>query len=100
MKCLLTGFFWGAFLIASPDLIVAQDLSVLTDQPGKQLELLLMRQFHQHLDKRLEAYEALNSREDCENWQHARREFFIRQLGGFPTRTPLNAKVVDRKSVV
>jgi dienelactone hydrolase len=70
------------------------DLNVLTDQPGKQLELLLKRKFSSHLDRRRSAYDALKSRADCKIWQRKRREFFVRQLGGFPKRTPLNAKIV------
>ena len=37
------------------------DLTVLTNQPGKQLELLLKRQFNRQVDKRTEAYNALKS---------------------------------------
>ncbi len=32
-----------------------EDLTVLTNQPGKQLELLLMRTFNQPVEQRLEA---------------------------------------------
>ncbi len=46
-----------------------EDLTVLTNQPGKQLELLLMRQFNQQVDQRLETYNAIKSRADCEKWQ-------------------------------
>ncbi|MBP90373.1 MAG: hypothetical protein CMJ64_27320 [Planctomycetaceae bacterium] len=70
------------------------DLTVFTDQPGKQLELLLKRQFNEQLDRRLEAYNAIKSRADCEKWQQAGREFFQKQIGGLPKRTPLNAKIV------
>ena len=70
------------------------DLTVLTDVPGKQLERLLKRQFDEHLDRRLEAYNSIKSRADCEKWQRERRDFFIRQIGGLPERTPLNAKIV------
>ncbi|MBC8356569.1 MAG: acetylxylan esterase [Planctomycetes bacterium] len=86
----------AAFLLCLPlDSVAADDeLTVLTDAPGKQLEQLLMREFHSHLDRRLEAYNALKSRADCEKWQRERRKFFIRQIGGFPQRTPLNAKIV------
>ena len=93
MKSLLAGLGFG-FLLMSFSSVVADDLTVLTDEPGKQLEALLMRQFYRHLDNRLEAYGDLNSREDCQRWQRDRREFFIRQLGGFPERTPLNANIV------
>ncbi len=83
-------YFASAITVA----VAGDELTVLTNQPGKQLELLLERQFHEQLDRRLEAYNALRSRADCEKWQRERREFFIRQLGGFPERTPLNAETV------
>jgi len=70
------------------------DLSVLTDQPGKQLEWLLKRQFSQQLDQRLTAYQALQSQTDCKTWQQERRAFFLRQIGGLPERTPLQAVTV------
>mgnify|MGYP001223359530 CR=1 FL=1 len=70
------------------------NLTVLTNQPGKQLELLLKRQFNRQVDQRTEAYNAIKSRADCERWQRERREYFIRQIGGFPERTPLKAKTV------
>lgn len=70
------------------------DLNVLADQPGKQLELLLNRQFNEQLDRRLAAYNAIGSRADCAKWQRERRDFFLRQIGGLPERTPLNAKTV------
>jgi len=70
------------------------DMTVLSNAPGKQLELMLMRQLYEHLDRRLEAYTAIKSRADCEKWQRERREFFLKQIGGLPERTPLNAQVV------
>jgi cephalosporin-C deacetylase-like acetyl esterase len=42
------------------------------------------------LDRRVEAFEKLESREQLQAWQTERREFFLRKLGGFPERTPLN----------
>lgn len=72
----------------------ADDLTVLTDEPKKQLQQLLMRECYQQLDRRREAFEALKGRADCEKWQSERRAFFLQQIGGLPERTPLNAKVV------
>ena len=77
------------------------DLTVLTETPdgvapGKQFEVYLKQQFYKQLDDRRVAFEALKSRADCEKWQNARREFFVRQLGGFPERTPLDARIVGR----
>ncbi len=64
--------------------------------PGKLLEVALKRQFDQHLDDRRAALAAIKSKAECEKWQKARREFFVKQLGGFPERTPLNPKIVGR----
>ncbi len=91
MKYLAT-IFLPVVMIAG--VTAEDDLAVLTDQSGKQLEQLLMREFYQHLDRRLESYDALKSRADCEKWQQERRDFFIRQIGGLPERTPLNAEIV------
>lgn len=72
----------------------ADQLTVLTDDPQKGLQKLLMREFHQHLDRRREAYDGLKTRADCARWQRERREFFLKQIGGLPERTPLNAQIV------
>lgn len=84
----------------------AQSLLVLAQPPADSSSLsvlpnakdsvynALVEQAHAALDKRREAFEKLESIEDCQAWQKARREFFIEQLGGFPDKTPLNAKVV------
>ena len=42
------------------------------------------------LDRRVEAYEKLETPEQLKTWQTDRREFFVRNIGGFPGRTPLN----------
>ena len=80
---------------------LAEDLTVLTETPagippGKQFEVYLKQQFSQLVDRRLEAYETVKTREDCSKWQKERREFFLQQLGGFPERTPLNPRIVGR----
>ncbi|HET6879318.1 MAG TPA: SGNH/GDSL hydrolase family protein, partial [Pirellulales bacterium] len=46
--------------------------------------------------ERREKFERLAAPEDCRRWQQERKEFFLRQLGGFPDRTPLDAQVVGR----
>ena len=79
----------------------AEDLTVLTETadgmaPGKQFEVYLKQQLYQHVERRLEAYEAVKTRADCARWQEQRREFFVSQLDGFPERTPLNATIVGR----
>jgi len=46
------------------------------------------------LDQRKAAFEKVKTPAHVAAWQQQRRDFFLRQLGGFPERVPLNAKVV------
>lgn len=92
---------WIFLILASAIALAAgdEDLTVLTETedgvpPGKELEIYLKREFEAHLDRRLEAFENIKSQADCEAWQTARREFFLRQIGGLPERTPLNPEIV------
>lgn len=45
------------------------------------------------LDARRKAYEALKTADDIKTYQYRLRGHFIESLGGFPERTPLNARV-------
>ncbi|MBM3333467.1 acetylxylan esterase, partial [Candidatus Sumerlaeota bacterium] len=54
----------------------------------------LQRQAYEALARRREAYEKLKTPDEIQAYQQRVREFFVGQLGGFPERTPLNAKVV------
>lgn len=83
-------------LLSSLLLPAAEDLTVLTNEPGRQLEYRLKREFDQHVERRLKEFEALKTPADLEKWQRERREFFVKQIGGFPERTALNAKVVGK----
>ncbi|MBI1314814.1 hypothetical protein GC176_26260 [bacterium] len=60
------------------------------------LELELRHEIGEGLIARWRKFLALKSRAECEEWARERREFFVRQIGGFPERTPLNARVVKR----
>lgn len=87
------------FLLTVGTVAFAEDLAVLTDTPdgippGKQFEVYLKQRLYQHVERRLEAYETVKTRADCEKWQNERREFFVRQLDGFPERTPLKTRIV------
>ena len=70
----------------------ALSLSVLPNAKDSVYQSLA-GQTHQAVEKRREQYEQLDTLEKCQAWQKSRREFFIRQLGGLPDRTPLEAKV-------
>ncbi|MEO8496010.1 MAG: acetylxylan esterase, partial [Planctomycetota bacterium] len=54
----------------------------------------LQREAYAALDRRDEAYEQLKTPEQIQAYQQRLRAFFVQQLGGFPERTPLNAKTV------
>jgi len=63
--------------------------------PGKQLEQWLKNEFYKQVEHRSAAFEKmLKSEVACRAWQAERREFFTRQIGGFPERTPLNPQIV------
>ncbi len=91
-----------AALLVTPlaALRAAEDLAVLKPAvdgvaPGKQLELWLKNEFYRQVDRRSAAFEKMiKSEAACRAWQRERREFFLRQIGGLPERTPLNARIV------
>lgn len=73
-----------------------EDLTCLTDAQRAEAALYgqLQREAGAALDRRAEAFEQLQTSEDIRAYQQRLREFFVRQLGGFPERTPLNAQTV------
>src|SRR6187401_3483001 len=80
---------------------VAEDLQCLKMQPGEPAASTLFyaslqKQAYAALDRRQVSYEALKTEEQIEAYQQRLRELFIEQLGGFPDRTPLNARVVGK----
>jgi len=97
----ITTIFALLFLIPAPGR-AAEDWAVLKPTadgvaPGKQLELWLKQEFYRQVDRRSEAFEkTIKSESACRAWQAQRREFFLRQIGGLPERTPLNPRIVGR----
>jgi cephalosporin-C deacetylase-like acetyl esterase len=73
-----------------------EDLNCLSDSERGQSALYaqLQQEAAAALDRRGEAYEQLKTPDDIRAYQQRLREFFIRQLGGLPERTPLNAQTV------
>jgi len=67
-----------------------------TPAPLSMLDAYLKAAAFAALDKRKAEYERVKTPEQVAAWQQTRREFFERQLGGFPKRTPLNARVTGR----
>lgn len=90
--CLFLSLGLPATAMAADDLRVlpARDSSVRLPST---LYAHLERQSIAALDRRRDEYEKVKTPEDVAAWQKARREMFLKTLGGFPERTPLNAKV-------
>lgn len=76
--------------------MMADELTCLTEaeRAAAGLYAQLQTEAYAALDRRREAFEQLRTLEDILAWQQRLREFFIRQLGGFPERTPLNARTI------
>lgn len=91
-----------ASLLIGAEIAAADDLAVLRPTaagvaPGRQLEFWLKNEFYQRVDRRSAAFEKMIKSESAGRaWQAERKAFFLRQLGGLPERTPLNARVVGR----
>lgn len=78
----------------------ADDEFQLLDRSRPENSQMLRNHFrklaHEALDQRLEGYESLKTPEQIHAWQTVKRERFRELLGGFPDRTPLNARVVGK----
>jgi len=79
----------------------AQDLAVLTPRSGDSttsdmMTAYLKRLAYEAFDRRKAGYDKIKTVEQQMEYGRRMREFFVAQLGGFPDRTPLNAKVVGR----
>ena len=91
--------FQSLLILCSASLPGAEDLTVLTDtpegvKPGDQFEVYLKNQFYEQVDQRLADFEKIKSVAEAEKWAQERYDFFLRQIGGLPERTPLNARTV------
>src|SRR5262245_29352513 len=79
----------------------AEDLQCLKIEAGAPAASTLFydhlrQQAYAALDKRQAAFEQLKSPADIQAYQARLRELIVKQLGGFPERTPLNAQVVGK----
>ena len=74
----------------------AEDLSCLNEaeRTGASFYTQLQQQAYAALDVRTETYEDLKTPEQIVEYQQRLKKFFVTQLGGFPERTPLNARTV------
>lgn len=103
MTRLILGFAVFTFFLPI-NVCVAQSVDVLPDEiaPGvpktEMMAAWLKREAMAALDRRDAEFEKLTN-DKLTAWQKDRQAFFVRQLGGFPKRTPLNAKVTGRMVV-
>ena len=89
-----------AFISIVPDSVTAQELEVLPPEIEKIPKGQLLRSYQielcqKALDQRRETYESLKTTEKITDYQKRLREFFLKEIGGFPEKTPLNAKVLS-----
>jgi cephalosporin-C deacetylase-like acetyl esterase len=67
------------------------------DPAARLLYHYLQGEAGRHFDARREAVAALETPEDIRQRQVELKERFLQALGGFPERTPLNGRVIDRQ---
>jgi len=81
----------------------ADELNVLPPEPARPPSEEMLRVYLRSLaadafERRSRKYESLKTAAQVSAYQSALREFFTSQLGGFPERTPLNARVTGRRA--
>ncbi len=85
-----------AAVLTGPIVTQADDLNCLSDAQRDSAVLYsrLQQEAYAAMDQRAETYEQLKTPEDVRAYQKRLREFFVQQIGGFPERSPLNAKTL------
>jgi len=74
----------------------ADELDCLTakEQAAASLYAHLQAQAYDALEQRMQAFDKLQTEDQIHQWAEDRKAFFVKQLGGFPDRSPLNARTV------
>ncbi len=80
---------------AKEDLRVASD-GIEGVTPERMLHRYLLQKAYKAFDAADNEYEKIKTPEQIAAYQKRMRNFFIKQLGGFPQRTPLKAKVTGK----
>lgn len=81
---------------------VPEDLNVLPKETeagpaNRSYGRQLASEAYAAFERRAADYEALKTPAQIEAYQQRMREFFVKQIGGYPKRTPLNAQIVGRR---
>jgi dienelactone hydrolase len=88
---------WIVGLISTPALGQDETSKAKGDaDPRKMLHSYLLAEAQKHFDARREIIAKLQSPDDIKKRQEYLKGKFIEALGGFPEKTPLNAKVVGK----
>ncbi len=90
-------FLFTTVIFSSCALAALAQTKVLTeaDKPAQMMETYLRGKMVEAFERRAEAYEKIKTPEDAAAHSQKIRDFFLQQLGGWPEKTPLNARVVD-----
>src|SRR6266545_327639 len=87
-----------AFLLLTSPLPAQEDLTVLPGDknalPRKMLARYLLAETQKHFDVRRQAVDTLKTPQDVQRRQQELKQRLIQALGGFPAKTPLNARVI------
>lgn len=83
-------------MFAAADGLTALQSKIGDPKPSELVYRHLQRQVHAVMDRRLKRINQLEAPAQIRAYQKRLRAFFIKQLGGFPRRSPLNAKVVGK----
>lgn len=91
-------FCFVSQLLVSGQLIAADDLTCLPEgeRASSSFYAHLQQEAYAALERRTKNFEQLKTPEQIGEYQRKLRDLFVRQLGGFPERTPLNAQVVRK----
>lgn len=95
-RSLFSNLLFAILCVISVALQAADNSSERGTPSAATLGDCLKTRFSTMTSARNAAFEKLNGQADLRRWQDERRSFFRRQIGEFPERTPLNARVVDR----
>jgi dienelactone hydrolase/pimeloyl-ACP methyl ester carboxylesterase len=99
MKCTTWAVLLGLLLSLRTNTV--DDLTVLKPDkdgvpPSKMLYTYLLKEAKKHFDQRRQEVALLKTPEDVKARQQWLKARFIESLGGFPEKTPLNARVVRK----
>jgi cephalosporin-C deacetylase-like acetyl esterase len=96
---LIVGLTFANGILFAQEAVNVLENEVLSGTPaGQMMYEQLKADALEAIARRDGEFHELKTPDQVVEWQRTRREFFLKQLGGFPQRTPLNARVVGRRT--